>query len=163
MIGFIGGSGIYDALSLDDVRTEAVSTPYGEPSGPITVGRLDGREIVFLPRHGPDHTYTPTDVPYRANVWALRELGVERVFASNAVGGLREELSPQTLVIPDQIFDRTKHRAASLEDEDEGGAAGAVVRAPYCPRASAHLAASARDATDADVQAGGTYVCIEGP
>ncbi|WP_158059314.1 MTAP family purine nucleoside phosphorylase [Halorussus halophilus] len=161
MFGFIGGSGIYDALSLDDERTESVSTPYGDPSAPITVGTLAGQEIAFVPRHGPDHTYTPTEVPYRANVYALRELGVDRIVSSNAVGGLREELSPQTLVVPDQILDRTKHRTASFVPADKIDFP--ISRSPYCPRFADSLASVAERATDASVRHGGTYVCIEGP
>lgn len=161
MLGFIGGSGIYDALPLSNTYEEDVTTPYGDPSAPVTVGELAGRELAFLPRHGRDHQYAPTDVPYRANIHALKQLGVERVLASNAVGSLREDLRPRTLVIPDQLFDRTRHRPFSFFGD------GAVVHIsfaePFCPHVVDHLAESARAATDADVERGGTYVCIEGP
>jgi 5'-methylthioadenosine phosphorylase len=162
-IGFIGGSGIYEALPLNDTRTVDVETPYGAPSAPLTVGEFGdtGREVVFVPRHGPDHQRSPTTLPYRANVFALKEMGVTHVLASNAVGSLREDLPPQTLVIPDQIYDRTKHRDLTFFDED------VVVHQPfadpYCEELNEILADAAEDATDADVVRGGTYVCIEGP
>src|SRR6056297_1768555 len=163
MIGFIGGSGIYEALPLNDVREEEISTPYGDPSAPVTVGEFGdtGTEVAFLPRHGPDHQRSPTNLPYRANIYALKQLGVERILASNAVGSLKAELSPQTLVVPDQIFDRTKHRDSTFFGD------GVVVHQPfadpYCPHMVEHLHDAAEDATDADTQEGGTYVCIEGP
>ncbi|AHF98803.1 S-methyl-5'-thioadenosine phosphorylase [Halostagnicola larsenii XH-48] len=160
-IGVIGGSGIYEALPLENTRTESVSTPYGEPSDDITLGELGGNEVAFLPRHGTDHQHTPTDASYRANIYALKSMGVDRVIATNAVGSLREDLPPQTLVIPDQIFDRTKHRSPTFFGD------GMVVHMgfaqPYCPEMVAHLAESARAATDATVSENGTYVCIEGP
>ncbi len=161
MIGFIGGSGIYDALPLENTREEEVTTPFGEPSAPVTIGEIAGKEVAFLPRHGPKHQKTPTEAPYRANIYALKELGVERILASNAVGSLREELPPQTLVIPDQIFDRTKHRAPTFFGD------GMVVHMPfadpYCPHMVSHLSDASAEATDADHHSGGTYVCIEGP
>jgi len=162
-IGFIGGSGIYDALPLEDTREIDVDTPFGKPAAPLTVGEFGdtGREVVFVPRHGRDHQYSPTTLPYRANVFALKRLGVTHVIASNAVGSLREDLAPQTLVIPDGIYDRTKHRDLTFFDED------VVVHQPfadpYCAELNAVLADAAESATDADVERGGTYVCIEGP
>jgi 5'-methylthioadenosine phosphorylase len=162
MIGFIGGSGIYDSLPLEGTEERDVTTPYGDPAAPVTVGAMpDGTEVAFLPRHGRDHQFSPTTAPYRANVYALKELGVERVLASNAVGSLREDLPPRTLVVPDQTFDRTRSRAYTFFDE------GCVVHMPfaepYCPHMKRHLASSARDAADAGVAEDGTYVCIEGP
>ncbi|WP_256546373.1 S-methyl-5'-thioadenosine phosphorylase [Halobellus inordinatus] len=162
-IGFIGGSGIYDALPLRDTREVDVDTPFGKPSAPLTVGEFGdtGREVVFVPRHGPDHQRSPTTLPYRANVFALKKLGVTHVLASNAVGSLREDLPPQTLVVPDQIYDRTKHRDLTFFDED------VVVHQPfadpYCGDLNEILADAAESTTDADVVRGGTYVCIEGP
>ena len=160
-IGFIGGSGIYEALPLDDTSEVEVTTPFGEPSAPVTVGRMAGTEVAFLPRHGPDHQHTPTNAPYKANIYALKKLGVERVLSSTAVGSLREALPPQTLVVPDQTFDRTKHRDSTFFGD------GIVVHMPfaepYCPHMVEHLSASCEAATDADHQRGGTYVCIEGP
>ncbi|MFC7044960.1 S-methyl-5'-thioadenosine phosphorylase [Halobacteriaceae archaeon GCM10025711] len=161
MIGFIGGSGIYEALPLENTREETVETPYGDPSAPVTVGEFAGEEIAFLPRHGRDHQYSPTDLPYRANIYALKKLGVERILASNAVGSLREDLPPQTLVVPDQLFDRTRHREQTFFGD------GIVVHQqmadPFCPQLVDHLHDTSRTATSADTQKGGTYVCIEGP
>jgi 5'-methylthioadenosine phosphorylase len=161
MLGFIGGSGIYEALPLENTRTEDVSTPYGDPSAPVTVGELAGEELAFIPRHGTDHQYTPSEVPYRANVHALKELGVERVVASNAVGSLQEDYPPRTLVIPDQFFDRTRDREYTFFGD--GIVVHQEIAHPYCPHLSGHLADTAADATDADCHRGGTYVCIEGP
>ncbi|MWG35478.1 S-methyl-5'-thioadenosine phosphorylase [Halomarina oriensis] len=161
MIGFIGGSGIYDALDLENVREEDVTTPFGDPSAPVTVGEMAGTEVAFLPRHGRNHQYNPTNAPYRANIHALKQLGVERILASNAVGSLREDLPPQALLVPDQIFDRTSHRPYSFFGE------GMVVHMgfadPYCPHMVDHLAESAGTATEEGAEKGGTYVCIEGP
>jgi 5'-methylthioadenosine phosphorylase len=160
-IGFIGGSGIYEALPLEDTRKEEVSTPFGEPSAPVTIGELAGEEVAFLPRHGPDHQHTPTNAPYKANIHALKQVGVERVLSSNAVGSLREDLPPQSLLVPDQIFDRTKHRDSTFFGD------GIVVHMPfadpYCPHMVEQLADSCDTATDAASEEGGTYVCIEGP
>lgn len=160
-VGIIGGSGIYEALELENVREEAVSTPYGEPSAPLTLGELDSVEVAFIPRHGRDHQYSPTDVPYRANIHALKQVGVEQVLATNAVGSLREDLPPQTLVVPDQLFDRTRHREYSFFGD------GMVVHQsfgdPFCPELTDHLSETGTQETDATVVDGGTYVCIEGP
>ncbi len=164
-IGFIGGSGIYESLPLSDVREVEFDTPYGAPSDAVTIGEFadTGREVAFLPRHGSDHGASPTDLPYRANMYALKKAGVTHIFASNAVGSLKEELPPGTLVVPDQIFDRTSNRELSFYGD------GVVVHQPftepYSPELVEHLSEAARAATDGDVQVakGGTYVCIEGP
>jgi 5'-methylthioadenosine phosphorylase len=172
-IGFIGGSGIYEALPLNDVREVEYDTPYGEPSDAITIGEFadTGKEVAFLPRHGSEHGVSPTDLPYRANMYALKKAGVTHVFASNAVGSLKEELEPGTLVVPDQIYDRTKHRDFSFYGD------GVVVHQPfadpYSPELVDHLTEAAESAVGGDegsdgddgtkVVKGGTYVCIEGP
>jgi 5'-methylthioadenosine phosphorylase len=159
-IGFIGGSGIYEALDLENESEVSVSTPFGDPSAPVTVGELHGTEIAFLPRHGRHHQHSPTTTPYRANLHALKSLGCERVLSSNAVGSLREDLPPRTLVVPDQTFDRTRDRPYTFFDE------GVVVHTafgePYCPHMVGHLAESAAG-SGVDCERGGTYVCIEGP
>lgn len=159
-IGFIGGSGIYDALPLETTHEERVRTPFGEPAAPVTVGELAGHEVAFIPRHGTDHQYSPTAVPYRANLYALKQLGADRVLSSNAVGSLREDLPPRTLVVPDQTFDRTTERRATFFEDD------LVVHPPfadpYCPHMVEHLVESASEEGQEAV-AGGTYVCIEGP
>ncbi|MFB6112707.1 MAG: S-methyl-5'-thioadenosine phosphorylase [Halodesulfurarchaeum sp.] len=163
MIGFIGGSGIYEALPLSNEREVDVETPFGSPSAPVSIGEFGdtGRELAFLPRHGQHHQYSPTDLPYRANIYAFKKLGVQRVIASNAVGSLREDLEPRTLVLPDQLFDRTRHREYTFFGE------GMVVHQgfadPFCPHLSSILHDAATEATDAAVERGGTYVTIEGP
>ncbi|OYR51751.1 S-methyl-5'-thioadenosine phosphorylase, partial [Halorubrum sp. E3] len=169
-IGFIGGSGIYEALPLNDVREVEYDTPYGEPSDAITIGEFadTGKEVAFLPRHGSNHGVSPTDLPYRANMYALKRAGVTHIFASNAVGSLKEELEPGTLVVPDQIYDRTKHRDLSFYGD------GVVVHQPfadpYSPELVDHLTEAAESAVGGagegdgtTVVKGGTYVCIEGP
>ncbi|MES3517304.1 MAG: S-methyl-5'-thioadenosine phosphorylase [Natronomonas sp.] len=160
MIGIIGGSGVYDALGIEDTETRRVETPFGDPSGPIEVGRLDGTEVAFLPRHGRDHTLDPRHVPYRANIYALKAVGVESVLATNAVGSLREDLPPRTLVVPDQLFDRTRDRPRSFFGD--GVAVHVSMADPYCPHLRKELEAGG-SATGADVRSGGTYVCIDGP
>ncbi|WP_048075282.1 S-methyl-5'-thioadenosine phosphorylase [Haloquadratum walsbyi] len=165
MIGFIGGSGIYQSLGLKNTRTVDVETPFGEPAAPLTVGEVDetGREIVFLPRHGTSHEYSPTTVPYRANIFALKQAGVTHVIASNAVGSLREEISPRMLVIPDQIYDRTKHRTATFFTD--GIVAHQQFATPYCTELRSIIADAGMKSTaeDVDIVNDGTYVCIEGP
>ena len=161
MIAIIGGSGVYEAFDLENVREEKIETPFGDPSAPITVGELQATEVAFLPRHGRDHQFSPTDAPYRANIHALKQLGVERVLATNAVGSLRDDLPPQTLVVPDQLFDRTRDREYTFFGD--GMVAHMEFAEPYCPHMKSHLADSARDASEAEVVEDGTYVCIEGP
>ncbi|MYL66171.1 S-methyl-5'-thioadenosine phosphorylase [Halorubrum distributum] len=168
-IGFIGGSGIYEALPLNDVREVEFDTPYGEPSDAVTIGEFGdtGKEVAFLPRHGSEHGVSPTDLPYRANMYALKKAGVTHIFASNAVGSLKEELEPGTLVVPDQIYDRTKGRDLSFYGD------GVVVHQPfadpYSPELVDHLTEAAESAVGGEsddgtkVVKGGTYVCIEGP
>ena len=154
-IGVIGGSGLY-AL-LDHPEVVEVSTPYGPPSDPITVAEVGGRRVAFLPRHGRDHRYPPHKIPYRANIWALRALGVRQVVAPCAVGGLRPELGPGTFVVPDQLIDRTSGRVQTFYDE---GAVHVSFADPYCPDGRAVLLDAARDVSPVD---GGTMVVVEGP
>jgi 5'-methylthioadenosine phosphorylase len=168
MIGIIGGSGIYEALTLEATQEKSVETPFGDPSAPVTVGSLPGagREVAFLPRHGREHQYSPTDVPYRANIYALKSLGVTHLFGTNAVGSLREGLSPQTLLVPDQLFDRTSHREPTFFGD--GIVVHQSLAEPFCSALTTHLDAVATEAREAntldtDVVDGGTYVCIEGP
>jgi 5'-methylthioadenosine phosphorylase len=153
-IGVVGGSGFYSLL--DDPEQREIDTPYGQPSDPVTLGTLAGREVAFVPRHGADHRFPPHLVPYRANLWALRSLGVRQVVALSAVGSLTTELPTGTLVVPDQVVDRTTGRAHTFFD-----AATAVGHAPfadpYCARGrgAARAAGGAHD--------GGTLVVINGP
>ena len=154
-IGVIGGSGLY-AL-LDGATEHEVSTPYGPPSDPITVAEVGGRRVAFLPRHGRDHRYPPHKIPYRANLWALRALGVRQIIAPCAVGGLRPDLGPGTFVVPDQLIDRTSGRTQTFYDS---GAVHVSFADPYCVqgRKAVLQAAEPVDAVD-----GGTMVVVEGP
>lgn len=155
MIGVIGGSGLY--AFLEDAKQVRVETPYGDPSDPVVVGEVAGRAVAFLPRHGADHRFPPHAIPYRANLWALRAIGVRQVLAPCAVGGLRPELGPGTLVVPDQLVDRTSGR---LHTFHETGAVHVSFADPYCPVGRASVLAAARDWPAID---GGTMVVIEGP
>lgn len=152
-VGVIGGSGFYEFLA--EPEPVVVSTPYGSPSAPISIGTVGDRAVAFLPRHGARHEYPPHRVNYRANVWALRSLGVRRIIAPCAVGSLQADLGPGSLVVPDQLVDRTSGRAQTYMDS---GAAHVGFADPYCAALRSALVASADD-----VVAGGTMVVIEGP
>jgi 5'-methylthioadenosine phosphorylase len=154
-IGVIGGSGLY-AL-LEDAEEFEVSTPYGPPSEPITVARVGDRRVAFLPRHGRDHRHPPHRIPYRANLWALRALGVRQIVAPCAVGGLRPELGPGTFVVPDQLIDRTNGRVQTFYDE---GAVHVSFADPYCPSGRTVVLAAAEELRPVD---GGAMVVVEGP
>jgi len=159
-IAVIGGSGLYDIEGLSDIEEVNIDTPFGKPSDTITIGKLGGVGIAFLPRHGKGHRLTPTEVPYRANVYALKSLGVEWLISVNAVGSFKEELKPGDLVIPDQLIDRTRNRENSFFGD------GIVVHIPFadpfCPALSQILYDAAKE-TEASVHFKGTYVAIEGP
>ncbi len=154
-IGIIGGSGFYDFFAGAD--TVEIDTPFGEPSAPLAIGEVAGRRVAFLPRHGVRHQFPPHRVNYRANLWALRSVGVRQVLAPCAVGGLRPELAPGTFVVPDQVVDRTWGRAHTVWD-----AVGPVVHVsfadPYCPRGRTALLAAGEPVVDR-----GTLVVINGP
>ena len=154
-IGIIGGSGFYSFLTDPELVT--VDTPFGEPSAPVAIGRLAGRSVAFLPRHGTAHQFPPHRVNYRANLWALRSVGARQVLAPSAVGSLRPELGPGAVVVPDQVVDRTWGRPHTVYDTT-----GSVVHAsfgdPYCPRGR-RAVVGARD----DVVDGGTLVVVNGP
>ena len=160
-LGIIGGSGLYHMEGLTEVQELTVQTPFGAPSDAITVGRLGEVPIAFLPRHGRGHRLTPTEVPSRANIYALKSLGVEWIISVSAVGSLREHLAPLDLVIPDQLFDRTKSRPNTFFE------GGLVVHAsfadPFCPHLSGMLWDVASGLGDVRAHRGGTYVVIEGP
>lgn len=153
MLGVIGGSGFYTFFG-SEVSEVNVDTPYGRPSAPVTVGAVGQHEVAFLPRHGADHQYPAHTVPYRANMWALRKLGVRRVLAPCAVGSLKPELGPGVVVVPDQLIDRTRGRADTYFDS---GAIHVEFADPYCPT----LRAAATGLTG--VVDGGTMVVIQGP
>lgn len=161
-IGVIGGSGLYGLGALADPRAVLPPTPFGEPSGPVMVGTLHGRRVAFLPRHGEGHRLTPSEIPNRANLYALRSLGVRQVIAVSAVGSLAEKYAPGDLVVPDQLVDRTKGlRPASFFGE------GIVVHVsmadPFCPVLRQNLLDGARPVRRAVVHDGATYCCMEGP
>ena len=152
-IAVIGGTGFYSFI--EDAEEHAVSTPYGDPSAPVAVGTVAGRRVAFLPRHGAHHEHPPHGINYRANLWALRSLGVRQVLAPCAVGGLRPEVAPGDVVVPDQLVDRTYRRIASYV---ETGAVHLPFADPYCPRVSGAVVAA-----DPSITQGGTMVVIEGP
>lgn len=160
MIGIIGGSGVYQLEGLKEVRELKIDTPYGEPSDTIVAGKLDGAQLFFLPRHGRGHRLLPSEVPFRANVYALKSLGVRWVVSITAVGSLREHIHPGDMVVADQFLDFTRTRATSFFGE--GIVAHVSLAAPVCPTLAEQLVLTAR-ARGATVHAGGTYVCIEGP
>ncbi|MGE0289422.1 MAG: S-methyl-5'-thioadenosine phosphorylase [Bradyrhizobium sp.] len=160
VLGIIGGSGIYDLPGLEDVRDEAVATPWGEPSAPLRRGTLAGLSIVFLPRHGKGHVLSPSDINYRANIDALKRAGVTDLVALSACGSFREELPPGKFVLVDQFVDRTFKRESSFFGR--GCVAHVSMAHPVSPRLRERLAAAAT-AEGIDAADGGTYVCMEGP
>jgi 5'-methylthioadenosine phosphorylase len=160
IIGVIGGTGLGDALgALGAGELVHVETPFGAPSGPITVVELDGQRVALLARHGEGHLRNPSTVPYRANIWALKSLGVTHVLASGAVGSLREEVQPRHLVIPDQVIDRTHRRASTFFDDL---AVHVELAAPFCPSLRSALVKGGTG-FPTRIHQGGTYVCMEGP
>ena len=160
VVGIIGGTGLGEALgALGTGEVRHVDTPFGRPSGPITIAEVEGTPVVLLSRHGPGHLHNPSTVPYRANVWALKSLGVTHVLASGAVGSLREEVAPRHLVIPDQVIDRTFRRPSTFFDDL---AVHVELAAPFCTNLR-NLLVKAGAGFPARVHQGGTYVCMEGP
>ena len=158
----IGGSGLAKLAELQDTRRQVVRTPYGDPSGPLTFGRLDGVELVFLARHGYGHTFAPHEINYRANVWALKELAVQGVFSVATVGGVRADLGPGTLVVPDQIIDYTHSRKSTFFEGAEARVIHVDFTLPYSARLRAALLEAARAAGEPIVD-GATYACTQGP
>lgn len=159
-IAVIGGSGLYELFDPEhQPRQVTVGTPFGMPSGPVTVGEVAGRRVAFVPRHGPEHQFPPHRVPYRANLWALRSLGVRQVLAPCAVGSLSADLPAGSLVVPDQLIDRTSGRAQTFYDE---GAVHVSFADPYCSVGRSVVLGSAAAAGWASTD-GGTVVVIEGP
>lgn len=159
-IGIIGGTGVYDSGVLKNAESISVETPYGDTSDEITTGTFRGRRMAFLPRHGRKHTLAPHMINYRANVWALREIGVERIVAPSAVGSLKEEIEPGHFALPSQFIDYTKSRVGSFTEE--GRVIHISVDDPFCPelRSCVRAVAAGRDVR---VHDDCTYVCIEGP
>lgn len=165
-IGVIGGSGVYQMEGLEDAREVQLETPFGSPSDAYVVGRLEGVPVAFLSRHGRGHRVSPTQLNARANIWGFKMLGVEYLIAISACGSLQEHLHPGEIVIPDQIFDRTRLRKLSFFDDPDVGTDGIVVHVsvahPFCEFLS-EVCYRAVQQTGATVHLGGTFVTIEGP
>jgi 5'-methylthioadenosine phosphorylase len=159
-IGVIGGTGLYDAEGLTDIEELDIKTPFGKPSDTIVTGRLEGVGVAFLPRHGRGHRISPTEVPYRANIYALKSLGVEHIIAICSGGSFKKEIEPGHLLIPDQLIDRTRNRTNSFFGE--GIVAHIPFADPFCPTLSQILFEAAREA-GATVHPKGTFVVMEGP
>ncbi|MDQ3908639.1 MAG: S-methyl-5'-thioadenosine phosphorylase [Acidobacteriota bacterium] len=161
-IGIIGGSGLYQMPELKDVEEVSVETPFGPPSDSFIVGTLEGVRVAFLPRHGRGHKLTPTELPFRANIYAMKLLGVERILSASAVGSLQEKYEPLHMVIPDQFFDRTRARARESTFFGEGIVAHVTFAHPVCSELGDVLEEACKTA-DVTVHRGGTYICMEGP
>ena len=161
VVGVIGGSGLYEMEGLTQVEEVRLQTPFGEPSDAYITGILGDVKLVFLPRHGRGHRLLPSEVPYRANIYGMKMLGVEQIISVSAVGSMKEEIVPGHIVIPDQFFDRTTGKRASTFFGD-GVVAHVQFGDPVCQQLSAVVAKAAVD-VGATVHQGGTYVCIEGP
>jgi 5'-methylthioadenosine phosphorylase len=159
-LGVIGGSGLYDIEQMTDVRRELVATPFGMPSDAAVIGRIGDHEIVFMPRHGVGHYLTPTEVPYRANIAAMKQLGVTHLLSVSAVGSLTERYPPLTLLCPDQIIDRTVFRDRTFFDK--GVVAHVGLADPFCS-AFTDLIIDRAERAGVTLERGGTYVAIEGP
>ena len=160
LIGIIGGTGLAELFADQEGERIEVSTPFGPPSEPLLRTEWKGCSVVFVNRHGPGHRFSPSAVPYRANVFALKSLGVTRILASGATGSLREDFAPGDLVICDQVIDKTHRRRSSFFDDDL--AVHVELADPFCSRLRAHLIA-AGDGVEATIHPQGTYVCMEGP
>ena len=159
-LGVIGGSGLYDFPALENKKTLIIDTPFGEPSSPIVSGEISGRHIAFLARHGIGHIYTPSEVNYRANIYALKSIGVDRIVSISACGSLREDLIPGQIIIPDQIFDFTHKRERTFFGR--GAVVHISVANPFCPDLSNNVF-KAVSKTGVKVHKSGTYITIEGP
>lgn len=159
-IGIMGGSGLYEMEGFKAQRRERVRTPFGAPSDAVTIGSLNGVEVAFLARHGAGHRHSPTRIPYRANIHAMKQLGVERILSVSAVGSMKETIHPGEMLIPDQFYDHTKHRVSTFFDN--GIVAHVAFGDPVCPELTAALAAGC-GGLGLTAHARGTYLCMEGP
>lgn len=160
LFAVIGGSGLYDIPGLSETKKHTIDTPYGDPSAPILIGTLEGRSIAFLARHGIGHPLSPTEVNYRANIYALKTLGVEQIISVNACGSLREDYAPGDIVIPNQLFDFTKKREYTFFEEGLVAHIGSAD--PFCARLSTQVF-DAVQAVGATVHPQGAFITIEGP
>jgi 5'-methylthioadenosine phosphorylase len=161
-IGIIGGSGLYQMSELEDVEEIEIQTPFGAPSDAFIIGTLENSRVAFLPRHGRGHRFTPSEVPFRANIYAMKLLGVERILSASAVGSLQEQFAPLDMVIPDQFFDRTRARARESTFFGEGIVAHMAFAHPVCSELGDVLEEACKS-TDVKTHRGGTYLCMEGP
>jgi len=161
-IGIIGGSGLYQMPELNDIDEIDIETPFGSPSDKFFIGTLEGERVAFLPRHGRGHRFTPTEVPFRANIYGMKLLGVERILSASAVGSLQEKYAPLDMVIPDQFFDRTRARAHESTFFGDGIVAHVTFAHPVCNALGDTLEESCNGA-GVKVHRGGTYICMEGP
>src|SRR5215207_6357793 len=161
-IGIIGGSGLYQMPELKDVEEVSVETPFGPPSDAFIVGTLEGERVAFLPRHGRGHKHLPTELPFRANIYAMKLLGVERILSASAVGSLQEQYAPLDVVIPGQFFDRTRARTQESTFFGEGIVAHVTFAHPVCSDLGDVLQESCKSA-EVKAHRGGTYLCMEGP
>lgn len=159
-IGVIGGSGLYEMEGLTGIKTVKVATPFGKPSDEYIIGTLHGKRVAFLPRHGRGHRIMPTDINYRANIYGMKKLGVERIISVSAVGSMKEEIKPGDIVIPDQFYDHTKHRRSTFFGN--GVVAHVGMADPVCGDLCTVLI-DAGAQVGATVHRGGTYLCMEGP
>jgi 5'-methylthioadenosine phosphorylase len=159
-IGIIGGSGLYDMAELTDREAQTLTTPFGDPSGPYVIGTLRGKRVAFLARHGVGHRLLPSELNFRANIYGMKVLGVERILSASAVGSLKQEYKPLDIVVPDQFFDRTKGRISTFFGK--GIVAHVAFAHPLCKDLST-IAADSAEQVGATVHRGGTYVNMEGP
>ena len=159
-VGIIGGSGFYQMDGLNELRMIEVETPFGLPSHAVVVGKIDGQSVAFLPRHGVGHPLLPSEINVRANIYALKSLGVEWLIGVSAVGSLREEIEPRHFVIPDQLYDHTKNRTSTFFGD--GIVAHVGFADPFCPILGQCIYQSAKR-VGATIHSGGTYICMEGP
>ncbi|MBD2344285.1 S-methyl-5'-thioadenosine phosphorylase [Anabaena subtropica] len=162
-IGIIGGSGLYKMEALKDVEEVEIQTPFGSPSDALILGTLDGTRVAFLARHGRNHTLLPSELPFRANIYAMKQLGVEYLISASAVGSLKEEAKPLDMVVPHQFIDRTKNRVSTFFGE--GIVAHIAFGDPICQSLAGVLAdaIASLNLPDVTLHRGGTYVCMEGP
>ena len=160
-IGVIGGSGLYQMAGLEDVKEIDVTTPFGAPSDKFVVGTLEGTRVAFLARHGRGHRLMPTELPFRANIYALKTLGVERIISASAVGSMQERYAPTDIVIPDQFFDRTRGRTSTFFGD--GIVAHITFSHPVCADLGRQIAESGEAVPAVKIHRGGTYLCMEGP
>src|SRR6266513_1952176 len=161
-IGIIGGSGLYQMPELTEVDEIEIETPFGRPSDKFILGTLEGERVAFLPRHGVGHRFTPTELPFRANIYGMKLLGVERILSASAVGSLQEQYAPMDMVIPDQFFDRTRARARESTFFGEGIVAHVAFAHPVCGELGDLLEAACK-VTEVKTHRGATYLCMEGP